>query len=731
MIDRNTVNIKLSSVNKVSKVNSLNTVGDNAKIEREAIEGATIGLTVNQTSGGFVSLTASTNENKSITLEPTVALMTSTVPGITLTKTSTKSAEIAILTGRQVGNGFLNATVAHGSPRGIEKTLLTVTPATKAQVQSVVSQTSSNPTVAKELVEVDVSQKVSTSVETVSKKSNKVLAEPFGSTGVAITGAGTSFGNILANVVGTITGSIKKGTTQSIGTEIPATTAASTAIKKIDASGNSTNLLTAISKIGQDLSKSLGVPINVPAGAAGVAGSTGVFTSDGKSLNISEELPSIITDRGDTNVSKIIESDNLIGDVKPTTPVSKIGSEKNKWQGNFTPEEYEFTYVMSLEEWELELRNISRDVTTALVTWTDTCKNNDTDSKIMHDLHKKISEKFLKTESDLREKGGAQFHYIIQRDGTVQRGRPLESMSMSAFSNHGIVITFAAGINGNYPGWNFENSRNAPHIRTAESITRQQWVQFEAFLMLWYKVYPGGQVLGFNETGTGISPGFIPSEWAFDKFGKPSAYTGNDDAKKRRENKKYAFSSYELNKKVPDMPVRPTKPPRDTAPAPAPKPEEVADPYTGISPPRTLDEKTKLQIEYDDLQTEISNNKNDMLLLFNELTKYPHGSNERENFTNRYKVLEEENKVKSKRAFELEKLLSDGFNRTEDTLVALNNAKALLANRQQKLIKIMLTAPPLDKLNKYIKDVADAEAEVKRLQKLYDESVIKDLQRAA
>ena len=742
MIDRSAINSSLSTVNKKSGVNSLIAVGHTAQIERESVEGATIGLTINQSAGGFISITASTNENQTITLEPSVAKMTNGVPGITLTKTSGKKTEITTLTGKATSDGFLNATITHASPKGIEKTLINVTPASTDQVKAVVSSTSSNPAVAQTLVNVDVSQKVSTSVATVSKKSNTALNNPFGSIGTAITAAGTSFGNIIGNVVGTITGTIKKGSTISVGTEIPATTAASAGTTQISASVSQSNLLRALTNIAEDFTKAVGIDIS-GAGQTGVASRSlgltsgldaGVFVSSGSSLNVQEELPPIITANGDTNISGIVKSDNLIPeDVKPTTPPYTIGDGSNKWRGAFTPDDYEFTYVNTKEELELELRNAPREITTLTVWWTFSAKNQNSTARQFHDLHAKYLGKSLTTD-DLKAKyGGLTYNYLIRRDGSIQRGRPLSVDGQpGTWANYGVSIAFVGGINGNFPTWNMTNAKANPYIYSTESYTAQQWEAFDTFTEVWFKAIPGGQILGTNEWNpdtTGNQPGFIPSEWAEAKYGKVSAYTDNDNPVTRQAAKKGSFSPLELNRKVPVVIVQPTKAPRSTTPPPAPREEESPNVLTGLVAEKTLDEKTKLQIEYDDLQTEISKNRTDLLSYYNKLSKLPYEDPVRINLTNKYIELEALNNEKIRRSLEVEKLLSDGFNRTEDTLNALNNAKATLANKKLKLIQGANSGLSINALSAITKEIDYWEAETDRLTNLYNQALIADARR--
>ena len=734
MIDRDLINSKLTSINRKSKVNSLNAVGDTARIEREATEGATIGLTVNQTVNGFTSITASTNENKAITTEPSVARMSDGVPGLTLTKTSSKTSEITTLTGKTASNGFLNATITHASPKAIGNTLTNVTPATVDQVKSAVAGTSANPQVASSLVNVNVADKVTNNVKTVAAKANKELSNPFGSIGAAISSAGTSFGNVLGNLIGTITGSIKRGSTAIVG-ELPAVTASSSSIDKSLPATNLETLNSAVNNVNNQLSSAITNITETSAGAIGVASTTvgnianGVFTSTGTSLNAVEELPPIITSTGNTNIRNVVEPTKLLpDDVKPTTVPYVIGQERTGWAGAYTPTTYEFTYVNSYEELELELRNTPRDITTVIAAWTKTPLNVHPD---VHTIHKKqvsVDFKRLTTDEELTTRGGVLTNYFIHRDGSIQRGRPISVEGReNTFLNYSITVSFMGGVNGNYPEWNDKTIKADPTILSADSLTVEQWKSWESFATAFVKAIPGAQFLGMLDISeTRNDPGFYPAEWAKDTLGVENLYIGNDIPMDRKINRLGAFSPYEINKKVPSTVSVPTVTARSVEPKPAPVAEDVANTTTGVANKKTLDENTKFQIEYDELQRAIGKNKTTLLTLYNSLSKLQYGSAERNKLTESYQTLEAENKIKVKRSLELEKILSKGFNRTEDTLTALNQAKAVLSNAEARLERAQSTNISTEKLNKYTNAVSDATAEVERLTALYDEALLAD-----
>jgi hypothetical protein len=189
-----------------------------------------------------------------------------------------------------------------------------------------------------------------------------------------------------------------------------------------------------------------------------------------------------------------------------------IGSYAKAWtKGEGEPV---FPYVSSVEELQAELRNIRREVTEVVCHWTETPTNKNIGSEEINNIH-------LEEGLD-----GIGYHYIIRRDGSIQRGRPVnlegEHASTGFFNNHNrysIAICFVGGIN--VPS----ETQNITRYISAQSLTRSQFNSFDHFCRAFYNVYPGGQVIGHSDIDDLTSdPGFDVRAYVKSNFDKDSKF---------------------------------------------------------------------------------------------------------------------------------------------------------------------------------------------------------------
>ena len=111
------------------------------------------------------------------------------------------------------------------------------------------------------------------------------------------------------------------------------------------------------------------------------------------------------------------------------------------------------------------------------------------------------------------------------------------------------------------------------------------------------------------------------------------------------------------------------------------------------------------------------------------MTRHERQAPVRTKLTDKYIELEELNNEKVRRSLEVEKLLSDGFNRIEDTLTALNNAKATVSNLTLKLVQGVNSGLSTNELSKINEELDYWDAEVDKLTNLYNQALIADATR--
>lgn len=170
-----------------------------------------------------------------------------------------------------------------------------------------------------------------------------------------------------------------------------------------------------------------------------------------------------------------------------------------------------FTYIDSKEELGFEIRQIVRDVSEVIVHASETYTNQNIGCEELHVQH---------TE---REFDGIQYHYVIRRDGRLQRGRPAnrrgEASDIQNHKQYCLDICLIGGINAP------TGTENPLEYRSAQSFTMEQMKTLEAFLEAFYRKVPGGQVMGHNAIdGSAEDPYFDVVTYVETLFRKKSVY---------------------------------------------------------------------------------------------------------------------------------------------------------------------------------------------------------------
>lgn len=186
-----------------------------------------------------------------------------------------------------------------------------------------------------------------------------------------------------------------------------------------------------------------------------------------------------------------------------------IGSFEKTWQkGKGDPV---FPYISSVEELRADLRNVTRDVTEFVTHWTETPTNKNIGSEEINKIHLELGYQ------------GIGYHYVIRRDGSLQRGRPVnlegEHANVNGHNSRSIGIVFVGGIN--VPS----GTPNIQDFVSVQSLTRSQLNTFDHFCRSFYTVFPGGQGLGHNDLDHDqFDPGFSVRDYVRTNFDKDSLF---------------------------------------------------------------------------------------------------------------------------------------------------------------------------------------------------------------
>lgn len=186
---------------------------------------------------------------------------------------------------------------------------------------------------------------------------------------------------------------------------------------------------------------------------------------------------------------------------------------------------WDFSDYASLDELEAAFRNINRapgrEVAGMIVHWTANFLDQNVGSEWVHDVH--------------RNNGweGIGYHIVIRRDGTIQRGRPMNRSGAHAvnFNTNFLGVSFVAGYNvtsreATRPYWRYNSSA---------SITNLQWQAYDGMMRTFYRVFPYGQVNGhYIERSGKEDPGFDVAGYSAARFGRQNVIPDNDPIWRQR-----------------------------------------------------------------------------------------------------------------------------------------------------------------------------------------------------
>ena len=185
-----------------------------------------------------------------------------------------------------------------------------------------------------------------------------------------------------------------------------------------------------------------------------------------------------------------------------------------------------FEYVETQEELDAIFVAADRDITETVVHWTANFIDQDLSAEDVDRVHRN------------RGFDGIGYHFLILRDGSLQRGRDINRSGAHALRRNAnsIGVAFVGGINLTSAEANrlggYSVVANNGRYASADSLTDAQFQTFDMFMDSFFKAFPYGQAFGHMDTDPNRKPdpGFDVREYCKNKFNKnifASPYPGN------------------------------------------------------------------------------------------------------------------------------------------------------------------------------------------------------------
>lgn len=158
------------------------------------------------------------------------------------------------------------------------------------------------------------------------------------------------------------------------------------------------------------------------------------------------------------------------------TPVAEAGNNTSTGDANT----YSFDFVDTAEEFESDIASSTRELDEVIIHMTGTPPSYNGDA---NDIH---------AGQTAAGYDGMQYHYIIRRDGRVQRGRPISSAGPSGGTQIDIAFVGTTANVGTYDA----SERFQPND---QAITTIQGVSYNNMMAALYRVIPGANTVGAGE----------------------------------------------------------------------------------------------------------------------------------------------------------------------------------------------------------------------------------------
>lgn len=155
---------------------------------------------------------------------------------------------------------------------------------------------------------------------------------------------------------------------------------------------------------------------------------------------------------------------------------------------------WEFDVVKpNMEDLGNLLKTRTAETAGTILYWSKTASDHNLTARELHNIAQR------------NRKAGIGYHFIIQRDGTLTKGRPLNTEGdHSAYHNGEFIGVLLVG---GYRETMKELALSSDAVPTPESFTTMQMTTLDNYLQIFNTLYPGAMIIGDNDQG-GDGPGF-------------------------------------------------------------------------------------------------------------------------------------------------------------------------------------------------------------------------------
>jgi hypothetical protein len=511
------INFELSNIVNRIDLSELNSATSAITDAFYAATSTQLGGSISDVKGGFESLVQTVDDpSQPAPIGPAISRITPNVPGVKADLLppipGADQSDLGSIVEGSVTTGLLDEIIVAGTPESVATALNTVLGKTTAEITDCLQQ------IAPIDINVDITGAVDNVLQNVLGGS---LANSVSKLGTALTTAvgGLNSSNILKNIVENYTGNVTNKILNQVDNPIEAIVKQVAVLileDQLDLAVDNSLIMIDLPQDLQDLSIQTGITIDKSSVAGLLASLSALEIAGASSVSIQSVINKISSIQTAYTQSSKITNNIVRGDPALGTPSAdrcvSIGTQSSgpTGAGSSGSGEYDtdFSYIDSLEEMTADLRAITRPVSTTIVHWTaNYIDDNHIDSQAIKDMHV------------TRGWSTIGYHYIIRRDGSLQRGRNPNRTGAHAKESHNpysIGISFVAGYN--CPN----GTRNPEGYVSPDSINSAQWATLDMYLKAFYTVFSGGEVWGHQDTDpwNKIDPMVNMSEYVRNKFGK-------------------------------------------------------------------------------------------------------------------------------------------------------------------------------------------------------------------